>query len=114
MLELDLPDSSLGGLLACYSIIHIPWERRPDAFAEFLRVLAPAGILMLAFQVGSEKRHRDEAFGKAINCDWYRQQPDDITELLRAAGFNPWSTTVLEAEGPESVPQGFVIATKPA
>ena len=114
MLELDLPDSSLGGLLACYSIIHIPWERRPDAFAEFYRVLAPGGILMLAFQVGSEKRHRDEAFGKAINCDWYRQQPDDIIVLLRAAGFNSWSTTVLEAEGPESVPQGFVIATKPA
>jgi SAM-dependent methyltransferase len=113
MLALDLPDSSLGGLLAYYSIIHVPWERRAEVFAEFHRVLAPGGHLMLAFQVGSEKRHLDEIFGKSIDCDWYRQQPEDVVELLRAAGFDHWSTTVREAEGPDSLPQGFVLASKP-
>ena len=43
MLALDLADGSLGGLLACYSIIHVPWELRPKLFAEFHRVLAPGG-----------------------------------------------------------------------
>jgi SAM-dependent methyltransferase len=123
MLDLDLPDSSLGGLLAYYSVIHVPWERRPGVFAEFHRVLAPGGYLMLAFQIGDEKHHRDEVFGKAINCDWYRQQPDEVVGLLRAAGFDHWSTTVRETyhrssvregEAPESLPQGFVIVTKPA
>jgi SAM-dependent methyltransferase len=122
MLALDLPDSSLGGLLAYYSIIHVPWERRPDVFAEFHRVLAPGGYLMLAFQIGDEKHHRDEVFGKAIDCDWYRQQPDDIVGLLRAAGFDHWSTTVREVESQspamraagrsQPLPQGFVIVTK--
>jgi SAM-dependent methyltransferase len=30
MLDLDLPDASLGGLLAMYSTIHVPQERLPD------------------------------------------------------------------------------------
>jgi SAM-dependent methyltransferase len=124
MLDLDLPDSCLGGLLAYYSIIHVPWERRPAVFAEFHRVLAPGGHLMLAFQIGDEKHHRDEVFGKTINCDWYRQQPEDVVGLLRAAGFEHWSTSVQEtyqwstaergAEGPQPLPQGFVIVAKPA
>jgi SAM-dependent methyltransferase len=113
MLNLELPDSSVGGLLAFYSIIHVPWERRPDVFAEFHRVLVPGGHLMLAFQVGSDKHHRDEVFGKPIDCDWYRQQPDDVVGLLRAVGFDHWSTTVREAEDSESLPQGFVIVVKP-
>lgn len=40
MLDLDLADACLGGLLAYYSIIHIPFQHRPDVFAEFHRVLA--------------------------------------------------------------------------
>ena len=112
MLDLDLPDSSLGGLLAYYSIIHVPWERRSDVLTEFHRVLAPGGQLLLVFQIGSEKRHLDEIFGKTINCDWYRQQPDDLVELLRATGFTVGSTTVREAKDAESLPQGFIIAAK--
>ncbi|WP_198292702.1 class I SAM-dependent methyltransferase, partial [Salinispora arenicola] len=30
MLALHVSDASLGGLLAYYSIIHVPWERRPE------------------------------------------------------------------------------------
>ncbi|MEE6259385.1 class I SAM-dependent methyltransferase [Plantactinospora sonchi] len=112
MLGLDLPDDSLGGLLAYYSIIHVPWERRPEVFAEFHRVLAPGGQLMLAFQIGDDVMHRDEAFGKPINCDWYRQQPDDICRLLREAGFEPWSTATREPEGEEKTAQGYVLARK--
>ncbi|MBE1486771.1 class I SAM-dependent methyltransferase [Plantactinospora soyae] len=114
MLALDLPDASLGGLLAYYSIIHVPLERRADVLAEFHRVLAPGGQLMLAFQVGDDCVHHDEAFGKPINCDWYRQQPDDIVRLLRDAGFDLWATVVREIDGVDKTPQGFILARKPA
>ncbi|HEX4061201.1 MAG TPA: class I SAM-dependent methyltransferase [Streptosporangiaceae bacterium] len=63
MLALGLPAETLGGLLAYYSIIHIPWGRRPQLFAEFHRVLAPGGLLMLVFQIGDEHRHRTEFRG---------------------------------------------------
>lgn len=114
MLDLELPDGSLGGLLAYYSIIHVPWERRPEVFAEFHRVLTPGGYVMLVFQVGDERFHRDEAFGKPITLDWYRQQPDEIVRLLRDAGFDIWATTVCESEATEKRPAGYVMARKPA
>lgn len=113
MLALDLPQASLGGLLAYYSIIHIPWGRRADVFDEFHRVLAPGGQLMLVFQVGDDQGHRAEAFGKAICVDWYRQQPDEIAGLLRRAGFEVWATTTRLPDSTEKTPQGYVLARKP-
>jgi len=114
MLALDLPAAALGGLLAYYSIIHIPWERRPQVFAEFHRVLAPGGLLMLVFQIGDERRHRTELLGTPVSIDWYRQQPDDVTNLLREAGFEMWVTAVREREDTEKTAQGYILARKPS
>ncbi|MDT7711983.1 MAG: hypothetical protein QOG46_672 [Pseudonocardiales bacterium] len=47
---------ALGGIVAWYSIIHTPPEELPVVFAEFHRVLAPDGHLLLTFQVGDEPR----------------------------------------------------------
>ena len=112
MLALDLPDASVGGLLAYYSIIHVPRERRGEVFAEFHRVPAPGGQLMLAFQVGDELLHLRDAFGRAVDLDFYRQQPDEVAGLLGDAGFALWCSTVKQPEGVEKTPQGFVLAGK--
>ncbi|MEV1289967.1 class I SAM-dependent methyltransferase [Micromonospora sp. NPDC049679] len=112
MLALDLQDASLGGLLAYYSIIHIPWERRPQVFAEFHRALAPGGLLMLGFQIGDERGHRAEFCGKTVSLDWYRQRPDEVADLLREAGFELWMTAVREPEATDKTAQGCLIARK--
>ncbi|GAB3124579.1 class I SAM-dependent methyltransferase [Streptomyces calidiresistens] len=114
MTALDLPEASLGGLLAAHSIIHVPWEHRPRVFAEFRRVLAPGGILMLTFQVGEGRRHFDEAFGSPVDLDWYRQRPEEVTELLGEAGFEPIAGTVRRPIGREKTPHGSVLARVPA
>jgi SAM-dependent methyltransferase len=114
MLALELPAAALGGLLAYYSIIHIPWERRPQLFAEFHRVLAPGGLLMLVFQIGDERRHRTELLGTPVSIDWYRQRPEDVANLLREAGFEMWMIAVREPEGTEKTTQGYVLARKPS
>jgi ubiquinone/menaquinone biosynthesis C-methylase UbiE len=113
MLALNLPDTSLGGLLAYYSIIHIPWEQRPQVFAEFHRVLAPGGLVMLVFQIGDERGHRAEFFGTPVSLDWYRQQPDEVAALLREAGFEMWMTAVREPEDTEKTAQGYLLGRKP-
>ncbi|MEV7226337.1 MULTISPECIES: class I SAM-dependent methyltransferase [Polymorphospora] len=112
MLALDLPDASLGGLLAYYSVIHVPWELRPAVFAEFHRVLVPGGHLMLAFQVGDDRTRHTEAFGRPVDLTFHRQRPEEIADLLREAGFELWVTTVKQREGTEKTPQGLVIAHK--
>ena len=113
LLHLAVPDGALAGILASHSIIHLPWEQRPAAFAEFHRALAPGGLLMLLFQVGDDSGSRTEAHGHRIDIPWYRQRPADIAGLLRDAGFDLWLQTVREPDADEKVPQAYVLARKP-
>ncbi|MGX4690501.1 class I SAM-dependent DNA methyltransferase [Streptomyces sp. JNUCC 63] len=115
MPALDLPDGELAGVVSWYSTIHTPLDRLPDLFAEFHRVLAPGGHLLLAFQVGDEPRHLSEPFGHPVSLDFQRRRPERITELLTAAGFALHSSTVRERDETlaESSPHAFLMARKP-
>jgi SAM-dependent methyltransferase len=77
MLDLALDDAALGGVVAWYSIIHVPDELLPVAFAEFRRVLVPGGQLLLAFQIGDEISHRDDVDGHRVSLDFRRRLPGD-------------------------------------
>jgi SAM-dependent methyltransferase len=108
----DAPDGALGGIVAWYSIIHTPPEDLPVVFAEFHRVLAPGGHLLLAFQVGDEPCHLAEAFGHVVSLDFYRFQPDRIAQLLGEAGLAVSARLLREPEQTERVQQACVLARK--
>jgi SAM-dependent methyltransferase len=110
---LDLTDGALGGILAWYSIIHTPPELLPVVFAEFYRVLAPGGHLLLAFQVGDERRHLEQAYGHRVSFDAYRLPPDRIAELLGEAGFDMVARLLREPDEREKVQQAYLLARKP-
>ncbi|WP_395726281.1 class I SAM-dependent DNA methyltransferase [Nakamurella sp.] len=110
MTALDVPDRSVAGLVAWYSIIHLPPVDRPVAFAEFARVLAPGGRLQLAFQVGDGPVEIRHAYGHAVSATAYRLDPDGIADLLRAAGFTVLVRQVRTRLGPETTPQAFLLA----
>ncbi|KOV70756.1 class I SAM-dependent DNA methyltransferase [Streptomyces sp. MMG1121] len=116
MLDLDLADGSLAGVVSWYSSIHTPTDRLPALFAEFHRVLAPGGHLLLAFQAGDEPRRLERPFGHPVTLDFLRRRPDDMAQLLTAAGFTLLSRTVREPEErlEEKVPQAFLFARKAA
>ncbi|MGI5218273.1 class I SAM-dependent methyltransferase [Nocardia sp. CA-290969] len=84
MTALDLPDAGLGGILAFYSTIHIQPEQLPLVFAEFERVLAPGGYLLLEFFAGADSQPQ-EFDHKVVPA--YRWSPDSLAELLASAGF---------------------------
>ncbi|MFJ9886035.1 class I SAM-dependent methyltransferase [Streptomyces sp. NPDC091287] len=117
MLDLGLPDASLGGLLAWYSTIHVPDEELPRAFGEFHRVLAPGAHVQLGFQVGDELLRFTEAWGMEVSLDFHRRQPERIAELLREAGLEVvsrvWRERETDGPFPERAPQGFVLARRP-
>jgi SAM-dependent methyltransferase len=117
MLELDLPDGALGGVMAWYSIVHIPEERLPEVFAGFCRVLAPGGFVLLAFQVGDEPLHLTEALGHAIALDFHRRQPDRVAGLLGQAGLVVSARLLREPDEDgnftERTRQAFLLARKP-
>jgi SAM-dependent methyltransferase len=115
MMALDLPDGALGGIVAWYSIIHMPQDRLPDVFAEFHRVLAPGGHVLLAFQVGDEPLHLAEPFGHAVSLDFHRRQPDHVAGLLRQAGLAVHARLLREPdEGVEKTQQAYLLARKSA
>lgn len=112
MLELDLPDGSLAGVVSWYSSIHTPAEELPALFAEFRRVLAPGGHLLLAFQAGDAPLRLDRPFDRPVGLDFQRRRPERMAELLQDAGFTLHSRTLREPGEAESAPQAFLIARR--
>src|SRR4051812_7044338 len=86
MTALDIGDGSLGGGLGRYSIIHTPPERLPEVFAEFHRVLAPGGHLLLAFQTHDDPAEPAGSFDHKVALA-YRWNPDHVAALLTGLGF---------------------------
>ncbi|ONI82757.1 SAM-dependent methyltransferase [Saccharothrix sp. ALI-22-I] len=113
MLDLDLPDGELGGALAWYSVIHVPWDLHPAVFAEFYRVIKPGGVLMLGFHVGDIVRRLEHAYGHDILLDAYRMNPEQVLKQLVEAGFEPHLRLEREPQGQEKSPQGVLIVRKP-
>lgn len=118
MLDLDLPDGGLGGLVAWYSVIHIPDDHLPRVFAEFHRVLAPGAAALLAFQSGDEVAHWTSAAGHPISLDFHHRTADRVIGLLEAAGLRHTAHLVrapdTEGDFPDDTPQAFVLAHRPA
>lgn len=80
--KLPLPEASLGGILAWYSLIHTPPEELPAILAEFARVLAPGGSLLIGFFDGPPR----EPFAHAVTTAYF-WTTDALTEMLESAGF---------------------------
>lgn len=94
MTALDLPDSSVAAVVAWWSIIHLPRDVVPQAFAEFHRVLAPGGFLLLGFHVGEHSTHKTSGYGgHPMNIDVHRWTGPALTELAGAAGLTPYQVS---------------------
>ncbi|MEU6816431.1 class I SAM-dependent methyltransferase [Streptomyces sp. NPDC046860] len=113
MTALDLPDTTLGGILALYSTIHVPDDALPRAFAEFHRTLRPGAPVLLAFQTGDAGHmHLTERFGHEIDLDYHFRAPATVAAALTAAGLGLVASVVREPQGTESRARGFVLARK--
>ncbi|XVQ11570.1 class I SAM-dependent methyltransferase [Spirillospora sp. CA-255316] len=87
MLALDIADGTLGGVLTWYSIIHTPPQDLPVIFAEFARVLAPGGHLLLGFfATDDDSPHPPEPFDHKVSLA-YRLSIDHVADLASKAGL---------------------------
>ncbi|GIG57938.1 methyltransferase [Longispora fulva] len=88
MTDLDLPDSSVAGILAWFSLIHVPDAEVPTVFAHFHRALRPDGVLMLGFFTGDETRLKTEGYGgHPMKVHVHRRRAAVVASWLEAAGF---------------------------
>ncbi|SNR23428.1 class I SAM-dependent DNA methyltransferase [Actinomadura mexicana] len=108
---LDLPDGGLAGVLSWYSTIHLGPAEIARAFAEFHRVLAPGGLVLLGFQ--STDEGEAEAFDHKVALA-YRRPVDDIAEMAARAGLVEVARLLRRpAENERPLPAGALLARKP-
>jgi SAM-dependent methyltransferase len=109
MTDLELPDESVAGVVAFWSVIHVPDEAVPGVFEEFRRVLRPQGRVLVGFHVGDGTRTIAEGYtGRPVNVDSHRRRPATISAWLRDAGFTIEAELVIRPD--EEVPGGVVFA----
>lgn len=109
MTDLDLADDSVAGVLAFWSVIHVPDHAVPAVFAQFHRVLRPGSPVLVGFHVGDGTRHTSEGYsGRSISVDSYRRRPEEVARWLREARFSIEAELVMRPD--EDVPGAIVIA----
>jgi SAM-dependent methyltransferase len=102
MTDLDLPDASVAGLVAWYSLIHIPDDEVGPVLTHFRRVLRPGAPLLLSFHVGNEARLKTQGYGgHPMKVYVHRRQADQMADWLYDAGFSVEAQmTLTSAESP--------------
>ncbi|WP_328317256.1 class I SAM-dependent methyltransferase [Streptomyces sp. NBC_00388] len=97
MAALDISDGTLGGVLSRWSVIHTPPQELPGILAEFHRVLAPGGHLLIGFSASDAPSRRTQVFDHAV-APAYRWWPDHLAALLREAGLAEVARLVREPQ----------------
>lgn len=87
MTALDHADGSWAGIVAFYSLIHIPQAEIPQTLRGFRRTLQPGGLLLLSFHIGDETLHLDDWWERKVNIDFFFFRPQEMARDLAAAGF---------------------------
>jgi SAM-dependent methyltransferase len=109
MTRLDLADDCLTGLLAWFSLIHVPDNEVPAVLAEFRRVLRPGGVVLLGFHGGEGSHLKTEGYGgNPMYVYVHRRPPGRVAAWLDAAGFTV-EAEMLHRPAP-NVEGGFVFA----
>jgi SAM-dependent methyltransferase len=88
MLKLDEADGAWAGIIAFYSIIHIPPHELVAALSEMGRVLQPGGLLSLAFHLGDGNAvHVEEMWNRPVALDFWFYGATEMAGYLEQLGF---------------------------
>ncbi|MCA8972276.1 MAG: class I SAM-dependent methyltransferase [Planctomycetes bacterium] len=94
MLALDMPDASLGAILAMYAIVHFDDSEIASAFREFRRVLAPHAEVLLSFHTGEGEVRLTEFLGHETPLTFYYLDVDRVLEIAAQAEFDAAETVI--------------------
>ncbi|MEV0678729.1 class I SAM-dependent methyltransferase [Actinosynnema sp. NPDC050436] len=113
MTDLDLPDDSVAGLLAFWSLIHVPDDGLPGVLAHFRRVVRPGGPVLVGFHVGDGTTLKTEGYGgHPMKVHVHRRHPGEVAGRLRDAGFEIEAHLLVKPD--DRTPGALVFARRPA
>ncbi|WP_418958851.1 class I SAM-dependent DNA methyltransferase [Streptomyces tritici] len=111
MTDLALDAGSLAGLVAWYSLIHVPEDELDAVLGHFHRVLRPGAPLLLGFHVGDESTLKTEGYGgHPMKIYVHRRRQSGLAARLDDAGFTARTHRTLTSA--ESTLGGIVLARR--
>jgi SAM-dependent methyltransferase len=101
LVTLDLPDASFEAIVSYYAIIHVPREEHPTLLANFQRMLAPSGLLLVSMGAGDNPDDTEENWlDGGATMYWSHYGREDNLRMIADAGFEIiWDRLVTEEEG---------------
>lgn len=111
---LDVQDASLSGVLSRYAIIHTAPQDVPAVLAEFHRVLAPGGHLLISFPGTDDASQPTQSYDHSVVVA-YRWWPDHFSSLLQEAGLEEVGRMIQRAspDAPRPFPVVDILARRP-
>jgi len=111
--ELRPAEASLGGVLAWWSLFHLPRASVAAALGELAAALVPGGQLVWGTHVGDGEVQRSGAYGvDGVSWTTYLWQPEEMGAVVAGAGLEP----VVELRFPPlwtARPQALLVARRP-
>ena len=90
----------VGGIIAWWSLIHVPDELVPVVFGHFRDALRPDGLLQLGFHVGDRTNLKTQGYGgHPMRVHVHLRKPERVAEWLREAGFTVEAQWLLGTDG---------------
>jgi SAM-dependent methyltransferase len=98
--DLELAESSLGGVLGWWSLFNLPRDVLPHVLNAFSRALVPGGQVIIATHVGDGDFLRTEAYG-GVPVRWttHKWRPEQLASLVERAGLRPLAELRLPPDG---------------
>lgn len=96
MTNLDFEADSFDGLVAMYSVIHVPRRIHARLFKEFHRILHPNGVMLVS--LGSSGWQGTGDF-HGVKMFWSHFGPKQSERLIKLAGFRILSGRYVESGG---------------
>lgn len=114
--HLPFADESFAGVLAWYSLIHVPPHELVGMLGELARVLAPGGYVLTGFQAGVGSKALSNAYDQGHARQLHLRTAEDMAEAFAEAGLSVVARCA-RAMVPDSFDgehdQGFVLGRKP-
>ena len=114
MTDLDIPDARLAGLLAWYSLIHVPDHAVPSVLAGFHRVLRPGAVVLAGFHVGDADHHKTSGYGgHPMSVRVHLRPLQRVADWLAEAGLVVEAQMLRTEPGAAGGDHGYLIARRP-
>lgn len=90
----------VGGIIAWWSLIHVPDDEVPVVFGHFRAALPPGGLLQLGFHVGDTTNLKTQGYGgHPMRVHVHLRPPERVARWLREAGFTVEAQWLLGESG---------------